>query len=295
MIVSMNGALMEEDHAVISVFDHGFLYGIGLFETFRTYGGIPFLLEEHLGRLSVSCDELGIAYTPQPQELRTKIEQILSANSLTDGYIRLSISAGAEPLGLPTGNYVQPTEIIYVKALPVHDARMYAQGKPLQLLQLRRNTPEGAQRMKSFHYMNNILGKRELQHYPWATGAEGLFLNASNHVAEGLVSNIFFIHRGLLCTPSVDTGILPGITRAFILDLADKLDIPYEEGWYSWEWLCNAEDIFMTNSIQEMIPVSCIYDSKGAEVWTRGSAERIDPITLRLMESYRSAVQGGSL
>lgn len=295
MIVSMNGTLMEEDQAVISVFDHGFLYGIGLFETFRTYGGVPFLLEEHLRRLSISCEELGIVYTPHPQELRTRIEQALSANLLTDGYIRFSISAGTEPLGLPAGNYMQPTEIIYVKPLLERDQRMYAQGKPLQLLRLRRNTPEGTLRMKSFHYMNNILGLRELQQYPWVTGAEGLFLNASNHVTEGLVSNLFFVCRGLLCTPSVGTGILPGITRAFILDLADKLDIPFEEGCYSWEWLCNAEDIFMTNSIQEIIPVSCIYDPNGTQVWTRSSAEMNDPITIRLMESYRAAIQGAHL
>ncbi|MEX2415858.1 MAG: aminodeoxychorismate lyase [Paenibacillaceae bacterium] len=291
MIVSVNGALMDENQAVISVFDHGFLYGIGLFETFRTYGGIPFLLEEHLGRLSAGCDELGIAYIPQPQELRTKIEQVLSANSLTDGYIRLSISAGAEPLGLPVGDYVQPTEIIYAKSLPERGA----QGKPLQLLQLRRNTPEGSLRMKSFHYMNNILGVRELQQYPWAAGAEGLFLNASDHVTEGLVSNLFFIKRGLLCTPSVDTGLLPGVTRAFILDLADELDIPYEEGCYSWEWLCHAEDIFITNSIQEIVPVNCMYDPHGTVVWTRGNAGSVEPITLRLREHYRHAISGGHL
>jgi len=295
MIVSMNGKLLEEDQAVISVFDHGFLYGIGLFETFRTYGGEPFLLEEHLGRLMVSCEELGINYTPQPLDLRSKIEQVLTANALTDGYIRLSISAGSEPLGLPSGEYSRPNEIIYAKPLPERNQRMYALGKPLQLLRLGRNTPESSLRMKSFHYMNNILGSRELRQYPWAIGAEGLFLNDANYVAEGLVSNLFFIHRGLLCTPSVETGILPGITRAFILDLADKLDIPYEEGFYRTDWLCNAEDIFLTNSIQEIIPVSCIYDAQGTEVWTRGVAEMHDPITLRLLESYRSAIQGGPL
>ncbi|MEX1028521.1 MAG: aminotransferase class IV [Paenibacillaceae bacterium] len=294
MIVSMNGALIGEDQAVISVFDHGFLYGIGLFETFRTYRGIPFLLEEHLRRLSLSCAELGIAYTPQPQELRARIALLLNANQLTDGYIRLSVSAGAQPLGFPIGDYVHSNEIIYVKSLPERTQRMYDEGKPLQLLQLRRNTPEGPVRMKSSHYMNNILGKRELQQYPWAVDAEGLFLNASDYVAEGLVSNLFFIKRGMLCTPSIDTGILPGITRAFILDLADELDIPYEEGFYSQEWLCHAEDMFTTNSIQEMIPVRCLYDPEGTVVWTRGST-LMDPITLRLMEHYQWVVQGGSL
>ncbi len=291
MIVSMNGRLIDENQAVISVFDHGFLYGIGLFETFRTYSGIPFLLDEHLARLAASCDELGIAYHPQTEDIRTKIDQALLANSLTDGYIRLSISAGVEPLGLPAGDYLQPTEIVYVKSLPEHSTR----SKPLQLLQLRRNAPESRVRMKSSHYMNNILGSRELKTYPWATGAEGLFLNKDNHITEGLVSNLFFVYRGVLCTPSVDTGILPGITRAFILDLADQLDIPYEEGDYSWELLCLAEDIFLTNSIQEIIPVSSLLDSRGEAVWTRGDEEMNEPITHRLMESYQRATQGESL
>jgi 4-amino-4-deoxychorismate lyase len=286
MMISMNGTLVEEEQAVISVFDHGFLYGVGLFETFRTYRGVPFLLEEHLSRLSTSCAELGISYIPQPLELRMKIEQLLTANQLTDGYIRLSISAGAKPLGLPHGDYLEPNEIIYAKSLPEHNQQLYAEGKPLQLLQLRRNSPEGPVRMKSAHYMNNILGSRELRQYPWAVNAEGLFLNTADDVAEGIVSNVFFVKRGLLCTPSVDTGILPGITRAFILDLADELDIPYEEGFYSQEWLCHADDMFTTNSIQQMVPVRCLYNSEGTVIWARGHTP-LDPILLR------SVIQGG--
>jgi 4-amino-4-deoxychorismate lyase len=292
-MVSMNGVLLEEDQAVVSVFDHGLMYGMGLFETFRTYRGIPFLLEEHLNRLSLSCAELGILYTPQPREIQYTITQLLSSNQLLDGYIRLSVSAGSQPLGFPTGDYEQPNEIIYAKALPVRDLQVVNEGKPLQLLKLHRNSPEGAVRMKSSHYMNNILGKRELQMYPWAVDAEGLFLNEAGHVAEGLVSNLFFVKRGMLCTPSVDTGILPGITRAFILDLADELDIVYEEGFYSLEWLCHAEDIFTTNSIQEIVPVRCLYDSNGAVIWTRGTVD-LDPIILRLMEHYQWVIQGGS-
>jgi 4-amino-4-deoxychorismate lyase len=291
MILSINGVFMEEDQAVISVFDHGFLYGIGLFETFRTYDGIPFLFNRHLQRLSASCMELGIEYHPQPEMLMKTITNLLKVNDLPDGYIRLSVSAGAEPLGLPTGNYRHPNEIIYVKDLPERDEVMYERGKPLQLLQLRRNTPEGPLRMKSFQYMNNVLAKRELQHYPWAGGAEGLFLNASNHVAEGLVSNIFFVDRDRLCTPSLDTGILPGITRAFVLDLADKLKITYEQGFYNWQQLCSAEDIFITNSIQEIVPISCVYDQQGTVVWIRANA--VQGITHRLMAAYRSS--GGPL
>jgi 4-amino-4-deoxychorismate lyase len=293
MIVSVNGVLIDEDQAVVSVFDHGFMYGMCLFETFRTYQGIPFLLEEHLRRLSLSCAELGILYTPQPREIQYTITQLLSANQLLDGYIRLSVSAGSQPLGFPAGDYEQPNEIIYTKSLPVREHQAVHEGKPLQLLKLHRNSPEGAVRMKSSHYMNNILGKRELQQYPWAVDAEGLFLNEAGHVAEGLVSNLFFVKRGMLCTPAVDTGILPGITRAFILDLADELDIVYEEGFYSVEWLCHAEDMFTTNSIQEIVPVRCLYDSNGAVMWTRGTTQ-MDPIILRLMEHYQWVVQGGS-
>ncbi|MGG1514609.1 aminodeoxychorismate lyase [Paenibacillus oryzisoli] len=284
MIISINGALQDEQQAVVSVYDHGFLYGIGLFETFRTYQGEPFLLPEHLQRLTDGCRELGIAYEPSESAVRASIAQLLQANGLTDAYIRFSVSAGVEALGLPARDYTKPTEIIYIKPLPPRDEQVYTAGKALQLLKLPRNTPEGLYRFKSFHYMNNILAKRELSLYPWAVGAEGLMLSEDGYVAEGIVSNLFFVKDGMLHTPSLETGILPGITRGHVLRLASSLGIPIQDGLYRWEDLVEAEEVFLVNSVQEIVPVSTMYTPSGQAITVEGGP---GPITRQLTAQYK--------
>lgn len=285
MIIAVNGSLQDEREAVISAYDHGFLYGIGLFETFRTYGGRPFLLDEHLSRLSSGCAELGIRVRLESETVRQWIGSLLEANGLADGYFRLSVSAGAEALGLPTQPYERPNIILYVKELPRPSPATDEVGKAMQLLRLRRNSPEGSSRFKSFHYMNNVLAKREMAAYPWAKGAEGLFLDRDGYVAEGIVSNVFFCNKGTVFTPSPDTGLLPGITRAFVIGLLRREGIPVEEGRYLWNKLLMAEEIFVTNSIQELVPVTRLYAVDGSEtVVGSGSA---GPLTRRLIQIYR--------
>ncbi|WP_438448992.1 aminotransferase class IV [Gorillibacterium sp. sgz5001074] len=292
MQIAMNGALCASEQAVVSVYDHGFLYGMGLFETYRTYGGAPFLLEEHLLRLADGCRELGIRYEPRPEHIRQLTASLLEANGLEDGYFRLSVSAGTEALGLPAGDYAEPREILYVKTLPPRDAELYETGKALQLLETRRNTPEGDMRLKSFHYMNSILGKRELARYPRAAGAEGLFLDDMGFVAEGLVSNVFFVQDGVLRTPALETNILPGITRDWVLRTAVAAAVlPTEKGFYSWDELLEADEIFVTNSIQELVPVTRLMDPEGHEGTV--SDRKAGPVTRRLSELYREATGGG--
>jgi len=118
MKIAVNGCIIDEREAVVSVYDHGFLYGMGLFETFRTYGGRPFLLKEHLARLAAGLDEIGIRAVPDADGIRELVGKLLAANGLTDAYIRLSVSAGAEALGLPSGDYRSPNTIVYIKPLP---------------------------------------------------------------------------------------------------------------------------------------------------------------------------------
>lgn len=278
MQIAMNGALCASETAVISVYDHGFLYGIGLFETFRTYNGKPFLLKEHLHRLQAGCEELAIAYKPDEERLTALVRQLLEGNGLEDGYFRLSVSAGRDVLGLPGDQYREPSEILYVKELTALDPAAWEKGRALQLLNTRRNTPESEERLKSFHYMNSILGKRELSRYPWAAGAEGLLLDDCGFVSEGTVSNIFFVQEGVLHTPAPETCLLPGITRGWVIRAAMELGMPVEEGFYPWEALLEAEEIFMTSSIQELVPVTRLYDPEGnsttvsdgtAGEWTR--------------------------
>lgn len=287
MKIAVNGRICEDKEAVVSVYDHGFLYGVGLFETFRTYGGRPFLLEPHLRRLRRSCAELGIRYVPDRDATEALIGSLLSVNGLSDAYIRLSVSAGVDLLGLPVSDYEKPSEIVYVKPLPVRDERMYAEGKAIQLLQLRRNSPEADVRYKSFHYMNNILAKREMRRYEWAAGAEGVFLDASGHVAEGIVSNLFWIKESVLYTPALETGILPGITREYVIDLAENLGLTVSEGLYGWSELIGADEAFITNSVQELVPVTFGYDLAGHR-HTIGSGA-VGTVTVALMRAYAKA------
>ncbi|HEY0828489.1 MAG TPA: aminodeoxychorismate lyase [Bacilli bacterium] len=289
MKISVNGILCDENEAVVSVYDHGFLYGIGLFETFRTYKGRPFLLKEHLDRLMGGCRELGIDFEAAPGQVEQTILALLNANRLTDAYIRYTVSAGRQPLGLPSGDYDQPSVIVYMKELPSYHADLYEVGKPLQRLRIRRNTPEGTVRLKSIHYMNNILAKRELLTYPWAQEAEGLFLTESAHLAEGIVSNLFYMNKGMGYTPAVSTGILPGVTRAFVLKLAAQAGMEVVEGHYEWQDLLDADEIFLTNSIQGLVPVCRLFDEQGAS-WQVGDGQA-GVHTRQLMELYRQAAR----
>lgn len=286
--VMMNGQLTETTKAAIPVMDHGFLYGMGLFETFRTYGGKPSLLSRHLRRLSQGCEELGIPFREEEHRLELLIHELLEANGLSDGYIRYTVSAGEEILGLPSADYRKPSHLLFAKELPPLDEAWYIKGKPLQLLRTTRNTPEGEIRYKSLHYMNNILAKRELMQYKLAvqSQAEGLMLTKQGHLAEGIVSNLFFITKGVLYTPDLRTGILPGITREVVLEAAGDLGIPVVEGLFSTQQLSQADEIFMTSSIQELIPITALLGFPEGEVIQVQNGQ-MGPNTRRLLDLYR--------
>lgn len=283
MKIMVNGSLLDEQDAVVSVYDHGFLYGLGLFETFRTYDGRPFLLEQHLNRLHEGCQVLGIPWQADIHRVREDVERLLQANGLKDAYIRYSVSAGDHGLGLASRLEAKPSIIIYIKPLSLAES-WYTFGRPIQLLQTVRPTPETDRRLKSFQYMNGWLAKRELMSYAWAEQAEGIQLNERGELTEGIVSNLFFVRDGILHTPSLDTGILPGVTRAFVLALAREAGLEAVEGLYRVEDLLAAEEIFLTNSILEIVPVSKVYLSEGTCVESGLSVPGSS--TKRLMELY---------
>lgn len=291
MKVLRNGQVMSSHEAVISVFDHGFLYGMGLFETFRTYGGQPWLLERHAARLAAGCRLLGIDYEPDLDRMRDGVGRLLEANGLTDAYIRWSVSAGEGAVGLPAGDYVQPEEIVYAKELqPDHPHTRPS--KTLRLLNLRRNSTEnGKVRLKSFHYMNNILARRELAASGAGPGAEGLFLDEKGHVCEGIVSNVFWLKDGILYTPSTESGALPGITRDYVLHLAALFGVPAREGLFPVHEAAEADEMFLTNSIQEIVPVAALEDQEGRLLRKFGTGQA-GPMTQIWMHRYRSSAEG---
>lgn len=286
--IGVNGVLTEAAKAVIHVSDHGFLYGMGLFETFRTYKGVPFLLDRHLHRLEEGCRMLGIPFQPDEEQLTKHIQHLMAANGLNEAYIRYTVSAGEEALGLPSGDYTRPNHILFAKPLPSINTQP-GQSSALQLLRTPRNTPEGEVRLKSLHYMNNILAKRELQQYAEAVHykAEGIMLTANGFLAEGIVSNLFFVRNNTLYTPDLSTGILPGITREFILELADLRGIPCEQGLYHWDELKQADEIFMTNSIQEIRPVDLLLEPGEVAIHLSVPLAQTESITALLLHDYR--------
>lgn len=250
MYVYINGRFVKKDEVAISPFDHGFLYGLGVFETFRIYNGHPFLLDDHLERLNEGLEMLNIDATFTRQDVLPILENLIDKNSLSDAYIRFNVSAGNGEIGLQTDRYTEPNIIIFSKPLP--PAGRMAE-KQAVLLELKRNTPEGGERLKSHHYLNNVLAKREVGSDP---NKEGIFLTEDGYLSEGIVSNMFWYKEGILYTPDISTGILNGITRRFVIDLARAAGVEVREGFYKPEEASAAQELFLTNSIQEIVPVT---------------------------------------
>lgn len=247
MYVSINGQLVHEEDAFVSVFDHGFLYGVGLFETFAVIDNDIFLLDEHINRLKEGLHSIGVHYDVTATEVYRVTAELLQANGLNRGYVRWNVSAGIREVGLSSQHYREPQVIVFMKELPVPPV-----AKEAVILRLPRNTPEGEKRLKSHHYLNNILAKQEIGD----TKAEGIFLTETGYVAEGIVSNLFWKIDNRVYTPCLSTGILDGVTRSFVIKLIESLGYKVEQGHYTENELYRAEDMFVTNSIQGVVPVS---------------------------------------
>ncbi|HWI50015.1 MAG TPA: aminodeoxychorismate lyase [Rummeliibacillus sp.] len=249
MICWMNGEYVESTELSVSPIDHGYLYGLGFFETFRTYNDEPFLWEEHCARIQRALEEYRITMPYTFEKLWDVIIELNKRNGQTDGYFRLNISAGEGGIGLEKTHYPNPNVIIFRKELPTVSR---GQEKNAVWLNTVRNSPEQAIRYKSHHYANNVRARLEL---PSLKNLEGFFVNSEGYVAEGITSNIFWVIANELYTPALSTGILPGITRQHVLNLANEAGLDIHEGKYTPQDLENADECFITTSIQELIPI----------------------------------------
>lgn len=265
-MIYVNGRFIEEKDAVLSPFDHGFLYGIGVFETFRLYEGRPFLLDWHIERLERALKDLQIEYTVTKQEMIEMLDKLLGLNDIKDGNarVRLNISAGISDKGFAAQTYDNPTVLCFVNQLKPESLPLQKEGK---VLSIRRNTPEGPFRLKSHHYLNNMYAKREIGNDP---RFEGIFLTEDCVVAEGIISNVFWRKGSTIFTPSLDTGILDGVTRRFVMENAKKIGMDVKTGRYQLEALLTADEAWMTNSVLEIIPFSKIeevnYPGRNGEI-----------------------------
>ncbi len=265
MFVYLNNKVVPASEARISVFDHGFLYGDGIYETMRAYKGSVFMLDEHIQRLRRSASFLGLKIFPNNKKIKSAIYKTLNANSLRNAYVRLTVSRGEGPIGLDPALCKKPTFIVIAKKFKEYPGLYYEGGIKLITSSVRRNLKEALNpQIKSLNFLNNILAKIEAK----KKGAyEALMLNAGGHLAEGTISNIFFVRDDVLCTPSVDCGILDGITRNIILDLAQKNNVKIKEGKFKKENLYDASEVFITNTTMEVMPV-CSVDKVQYEVGT---------------------------
>ncbi|MCY9135490.1 aminodeoxychorismate lyase [Bacillus atrophaeus] len=256
-MIYLNGQFIEEKEASLSPFDHGFLYGIGVFETFRLYEGRPFLIEWHLERLERAAKDLQIKHRITKEELTDMVDNLLRLNHIEDGNarVRLNISAGVSTKGFTAQTYENPTVLCFVNPLNPENLPVQKEGK---VLTIRRNTPEGQYRLKSHHYLNNMYAKQELGNDP---RYEGIFLTEDGAVAEGIISNIFWSKGKCIYTPSLDTGILDGVTRRFVIEKMEKLGAEVKTGRFRLESLLTADEAWLTNSVLEIVPFSKIEEA----------------------------------
>lgn len=244
-----DGELYRADELTISPYDHGFLYGLGFFETFRTYSGNVFLWEKHWSRMSRALAEFRITMPYTKDVILDAVKELTAANNGEDGYFRLNISAGVHDIGLRPTNYGEPTVILFRKPLHIESR---GTEKVAIWLETVRNSPESDVRHKSHHFANNVQARFEVESL---ASMEGIFLTSEGFVAEGITSNVFWVKDGKLFTPSLDTGILAGITRDWIIDHSF---IDVEVGFFKKEELEHADEVFITNAVQEIVPIRSI-------------------------------------
>jgi branched-chain amino acid aminotransferase len=279
MHVYLNNRLVLTSDAKVSVFDHGFLYGDGVFETMRVYEGIVFMLDEHISRLYRSASMIKLRVELDSKFIKKAIYKTLSANKLRDAYVRVAISRGEGPIGLDTELCKEPTFVVIAERFKEYPESYYKEGIKVIIAKTRRNHKDALNpQIKSMNFLNNILAKIEAKE----SGAyEALMLNISGYLTEGTISNLFFVKDGVLCTPSKGCGILDGITRGIVLDIAMKKGLNVEEGAFTEEDIYRASEVFITNTTMELMPVSEVDGVR----YTVGS------VTKALHEAYREYVR----
>ncbi|BCA54741.1 putative branched-chain-amino-acid aminotransferase [Nitrospira sp. KM1] len=256
MWIYLNDRFLQERDARISVFDHGFLYGDGVYETLRSYGDAIFMREHHLARLRRSADSIGIAVPvlDWPNLLHEAMTLNDVGNERHDAYIRITLSRGPGDIGLDPALCPTPTLVIMSKALVRPSLKAYADGMSIIVAATRRNLSTALDpRIKATNFLNNIMAKREAI---LAGASDAVMLNGNAHLTECTVSNIFFVKDGKLCTPSLTCGILDGITREIVLSLGTEAGIPIEEGIFDAQMLSQADECFLTNTSMEIMPVT---------------------------------------
>jgi len=281
MKIYLDGKFVDEADAKVSVFDHGLLYGDGVFEGIRLYGGNIFRLEEHLERLEYSAKALLLALPMTRAGFSEATAETCRQNGLTDAYIRLVVTRGIGDLGLAPWSCSKPTVFIIASKIALYPQEHYDNGLSIVTVPTRRINPAALPpTIKSLNYLNNILAKIEARQF----GAlEAIMLNDQGHVAECTADNVFIVHKNALLTPASSQGALKGVTRGAVFDIATELGLPIREANLTRYDIWCSDECFLTGTGAEVIPVVRL---DGREI---GDAKP-GAVTRRVAASFRRRV-----
>lgn len=274
--VYLNGRIMGISEAAMPVSNPALLHGVGLFETLRAYGGRPFRLNQHIERMLASARRFNMSVGQIPEQIRSAIRQVLDANRLQDARIRFTVTPPS-----PQAEHAGPNLLVTAQELVGYPPELYRQGMTVYVCdQYRQSAHDPLAGHKTTSYFPRLLVLRNAQDR--ACG-EGLWFTPQNLLAEGCMSNVFLVKNERLHTPPLDTPVLPGITRAAILELAGRIGIPVDESPRSIKDLLEADEVFLTNAVMEVMPVTRVEKKAIAD-------EKPGPVTHRLAEAYQELV-----
>ncbi len=281
MWIYLNGRFVPEQEAVLSVFDRGFLFGDGLFETVRAYSGTLFRLEQHLTRLARAADVLSICL-PTVSALTASLYETLSRNGLTDAILRLTVTRGIGAAWVDPATLTEPTCVMVPRAPIVIPPEHYAAGRSAVTVRHDGSClPDGVERnLKSISFLGHVLAKAEASR----RGADEAIIVRNGCLTEATVANLFWVSGGILKTAALSTGILEGVTRGVVLELARATRLTVEEGSYPIDDLLAADEAFLTNTGHELFPLTRI---DGCPI----ASGRVGPITQRLHHFFRRQVE----
>lgn len=285
-IIYLNGKLVPHEKAKISVSDNGFLYGYGLFQTMRAYNGKLFLLDRHLKCLREAAQVIGMEEKLKEIDLEKACRETIAANHLQEARVRLTVTNG-ENIALPwVGKGGKPTVVVTAQPYTPFSEEKYNEGFKAGIASVRRMKQSVFSTMKSINYLLNVVARKE-------TAEKGLdeaiLLNDAGNIAEGGGSNVFFVEGEKLITPSADSGIIPGVTRKMIIEIAAGMGISVRESDISPKAIRDYDEVFMTNALIEVMPVVSVVDERGQNIVVGGG--KPGKVTRRLMEAYRERVR----
>ena len=285
--VNVNGRVSDQEHAVISIFDHGFLYGEGVYETLRTYNGQPFLFERHMRRLRTSAGMLALSVPLTDSQIDARFRETMRVAALGDGadreaYIRILVTRGIGELTYDPAATPIPSIVVIVKPNVDPPREVFERGVKVSLVGVVRNHPGSVNPLiKSNSLLNNALAMQEALR----RGAfEGVMRNYKGELAECTQSNLFIVKDGAALTPPIDAGLLPGITREFLFDVGSEAGISVREAVLKDADLLDADEAFLTSTTREVVPIVQVDDR-------RIGAGKPGPVTLALLDGFRRKAQ----